>query len=140
MHEHTIPRVSARDPDALSASTPAPARARPHTQGGGFPTPHRHPSLLFGAFQRKCNAPNVCCFHLLATPQGQFELSLFYRCECPLILPVSPSVELPSAIADLVVCMNMKHFSVDLPDHVRDEVTAIDLGADKVYTHLLVLH
>jgi len=56
-------------------------------------------------------------------------------CEYPLILPVS-ELELGRAIADLAVCIEMRDFSVDLPDHVRDEITAIDLRADLVYTDL----
>ncbi|KAF9510489.1 hypothetical protein BS47DRAFT_62831 [Hydnum rufescens UP504] len=61
-------------------------------------------------------------------------------CECPLTLPAS-SLALSSAIADLAVCIRMTNFCLPLPQHVRNEITAIDLdAADQVSPNLLVLH
>ncbi|KAF9510805.1 hypothetical protein BS47DRAFT_1347538 [Hydnum rufescens UP504] len=66
---------------------------------------------------------------------------IFRTCECSLTLPVSRLVELSTATADLAVCIDMRGFTAGCPQHVRDELTAMDSSAaSRRFDGLLVLH
>ncbi|KAF9514845.1 hypothetical protein BS47DRAFT_1342609 [Hydnum rufescens UP504] len=66
---------------------------------------------------------------------------IFRTCECSLTLPVSRLIELSTTTADLAVCINMRGFTASCPQHVRDELTAMDSSvASWCFDSLLVLH